>query len=1325
MIHSSQKPPDKLPLTKGQAVDTMVKFLNQDKYSPPPKTNIIISPSAAAHNNNQPFSYTKPTSVSPDPNLYARSLSPDRPPSPINKMNEDSNRGIIYAQVVCGDNGVRGGSKQTIHTSVPREKFGHNSDEDEGLGYEDTRMKYRDQTDYSYRNFDDTSYHVKDSPITPRFKEFRNHKFVGDELEYENEYPPDDYDLKDLRGRGDGMDARRRESLAEPDDSRFDKKADLSYRRELLENRFNARRNRDQTSPGNTRYTPEKDFVEEASPIETTRKYVNETSARYFKDSENVASGFSEKYTSEVKKERDGTLTRNEHRAKSKFNPNTSMFEPVSAKELDRREFIDKRLAEEPRETKYFSQKHIRYFPPEPDYEPPSLDSQASGPRYSPEDRKYKKAYTSSQDGLNSTSRYKHKHEKFGSNRDHYASNPEIAQKRADAFNENRDEYDPSRPETYHNSLRRQSHNKSDKHYRMSDDYLEQTSSRSLRQQDSNGKKDYGEETSGPESSRSRYDNDRDRDNKFADSGIENDYRKDSNGDIHSRGAVPSSSKDYHGRKPKSEPRNESEDEGFASSLLIASERQHTEDNCSPVKGKFNLDSMDYRRSAARREEFIHRERSIDDGSFYDPRLDKFEERTTLHRVDAKPPKAVKKISGLEKMKQLFSRDSSKKSKKDKEKYKANETRVQDNNAMVKEEDLRRRYTEYRGSSEDLDVIDSRRGRLSKHSDLESESRNSLSIARHSRTSKYRDDEDSSAMDYDYSQRRRMATPSPSPSPPRRPVEKPTVQRKDTPRKPLVSSTNGWFKSLDRLSKNKSKTSKVEKDSVLTTTEEESNFTPKRYTPNSSKAPTKSLRFFGDTDQESNGSSSKNQTTLRKRSSNASAKIESQNRTLTRNGKSLSSSVHALDRTERYDGHRSSSLTNLQNGLDSRQNLLANSYNKEKYNGNRRDLHNISEIHSNSETESQFEEREKYYKENGRDYKNESDAMKGDRKPPMSPLRDKRRSRSHSAPKISKSMPKTYHGSRGDLVDDNRTYLPELHTSKNDLRGIKPELMGSKSELRSRRRRVPAAGATSPADSSTEGDSSHQSQRSTVYLHAATVGDIPSKGRISRGKSRDDVSSVNSSLNPHVKTVSRSFSVLAPWKPRHYREGQDINYSQSGHQSTMKRSEKSSRTSTPVKNESTFGFNKNKSNSTRNLTTSKYDVRPSEERTIPPKSGSSTLTRHLNKTEDRKKSTSSSTLNRKTDKLRSGHASSKENLGSQHFNTMSKTRSDLRDRNYKKSMSTEVLSRESPPKGTKRSSIEREKLARSISMPKDPNKSAGWFRISKKSKKIENPSRVY
>lgn len=61
---------------------------------------------------------------------------------------------------------------------------------------------------------------------------------------------------------------------------------------------------------------------------------------------------------------------------------------------------------------------------------------------------------------------------------------------------------------------------------------------------------------------------------------------------------------------------------------------------------------------------------------------------------------------------------------------------------MVKEEDLRRRYTEYKGSSEDLDVIEPHRGRNSRASDLES----GVSIVRNSRGSRIRDDEDSSAL---------------------------------------------------------------------------------------------------------------------------------------------------------------------------------------------------------------------------------------------------------------------------------------------------------------------------------------------------------------------------------------------------------------------------------------------------------------------------------------------------------------------------------------------------------------------------------------------------
>lgn len=84
--------------------------------------------------------------------------------------------------------------------------------------------------------------------------------------------------------------------------------------------------------------------------------------------------------------------------------------------------------------------------------------------------------------------------------------------------------------------------------------------------------------------------------------------------------------------------------------------------------------------------------------------------------------------------------------------------------------------------------------------------------------------------------------------------------------------------------------------------------------------------------------------------------------------------------------------------------------------------------------------------------------------------------------------------------------------------------------------------------SGTEGESSQLSQRSVVYLHATTVGEIPTPYTLnSRRKavSRDDLAAPRSkNLTPMTRTVSRSVSVLAPWKPRHLREGYEINYSQ-------------------------------------------------------------------------------------------------------------------------------------------------------------------------------------
>ncbi|XP_039297711.1 J domain-containing protein DDB_G0295729 isoform X2 [Nilaparvata lugens] len=86
----------------------------------------------------------------------------------------------------------------------------------------------------------------------------------------------------------------------------------------------------------------------------------------------------------------------------------------------------------------------------------------------------------------------------------------------------------------------------------------------------------------------------------------------------------------------------------------------------------------------------------------------------------------------------------------------------------------------------------------------------------------------------------------------------------------------------------------------------------------------------------------------------------------------------------------------------------------------------------------------------------------------------------------------------------------------------------------------------SSAESTLEEDSGH-SQKSVVYLHAATVGDIPGSRKLHRSQitagrrsmSREELSSnkTDSTFVPHKRTLSRSISVLAPWRPRHPRDG--------------------------------------------------------------------------------------------------------------------------------------------------------------------------------------------
>ena len=115
-----------------------------------------------------------------------------------------------------------------------------------------------------------------------------------------------------------------------------------------------------------------------------------------------------------------------------------------------------------------------------------------------------------------------------------------------------------------------------------------------------------------------------------------------------------------------------------------------------------------------------------------------------------------------------------------------------------------------------------------------------------------------------------------------------------------------------------------------------------------------------------------------------------------------------------------------------------------------------------------------------------------------------------------------------------------------------------------------SSGESTTGDSSQQSQNSQRSQRSVVYLHAATgmlmpsqcnnipcscsllinkwlckifdkVGEIPGPNERRRAASREEL---NRPLQASTRTVSRSVSVLAPWRPRNYREPYEINYDQ-------------------------------------------------------------------------------------------------------------------------------------------------------------------------------------
>jgi len=53
-----------------------------------------------------------------------------------------------------------------------------------------------------------------------------------------------------------------------------------------------------------------------------------------------------------------------------------------------------------------------------------------------------------------------------------------------------------------------------------------------------------------------------------------------------------------------------------------------------------------------------------------------------------------------------------------------------------------------------------------------------------------------------------------------------------------------------------------------------------------------------------------------------------------------------------------------------------------------------------------------------------------------------------------------------------------------------------------------------------------------------------SREELSSIKSTTSKATTQNTLQPQTRTVSRSISMLAPWKPKHLSDGYEINYSQ-------------------------------------------------------------------------------------------------------------------------------------------------------------------------------------
>ncbi|GLV39616.1 uncharacterized protein CBL_08317 [Carabus blaptoides fortunei] len=1215
MIHCSQQPPEKIPLTRGNNVDKMVKRLNNNKNSLPRMTsNVLITPSEnVGHNNNQPFSYTQPRTETElaDPNADVFNA----PSSPV-----------VYAKIVSGaeNTEVNGKHKQTVQTFYKsRRKYFPHSDSDEGLGYEENSFNVNTHHERKENKHDSSTY-LDEFPITPRYKYIPTN--FGD-----SEYETDPVNLdSSARGQADGMDSKRRESLTEPHtindhDGMFvtNGRSNLSYRRDLLESRINSRRLGEKNSTLN-RSSPE--ILHRVNSPVVSR-----------------------------------TVT--EIRSSSRRHGSTS---PVQLRSRNISESETERHVKESRIIHTDSRQLFEY---ERIYD-------CANEVYDSKPATVPISYHPSENINNAFNKYKQKSEKstMSKDRDYYKSTPDIHSDAYDVPYKN-DHHFVS--ETYHDSLRRHKHNGT------------------------------AEETS--KSKKKYFMHSRDGKDKYGDSGIVNDINR-------SPGENGKSPQPYQHRSS-----NESEDEGFASSLLIASEKQHTEENFDTVNGhpRKGYDSDKEARMHNKelhhqqhetlfkrkdgnknKHEYVHRERSIDDGSHYDPRIDKNLEgkRETLKPVDKKPPK----MSSLEKMKKLFSRDSSKK----------NKTATVDRPEMVREEYLRARYKEYRGNSPAIDKHSSKSREYLDRMDEKNSSRNREYLERMNDKNSRRSREYLDRMDEKRA---------------REPVDEKHGKNRDYPER---DDRHKSREHLDREDKSKSR-EYLDKEDRNTACSRE-------YLNREDRNTARSREHLDKEDKN----------TIRSREYvDREDKHGNRSREFLERGTDRPDFARTREYLERDDKSRSREYLDKEDKHFSK----SREYLDEKHSKSREYLNKMDEHHSESRHhnydnsqpldyssrrrvstpspspprqvnkhmekvkekpthEGWFKSLDRFSLKKNKTEKPPKETVKDDtlkeaHPPPTKSLRffgdtdtetnDSVRRKSSvrsrtDAQTFSTSTPararsqstRNLHNiseefdNSTDSLQNNNTYrsVQNIPESDMDMKSKQRSVAKSpvvaqrdkKNTLKMKNDRKKRNEASS-ADSSVEGDSSQQSQRSVVYLHAATVGDIPGPHYLSKSGRRMEPTATMSK-----KTLSRSFSVLVPWKLRSPNEDSEIDYSSS----TMKSARSGRRDAkTSTKDQS----------ATKNGYTLKRKTKSKE-------ALSHTLSR---KSEDNGTRSTSSTLYKKREKQ-----PNENNRYAKDDKKMSK-----------KSMSVESL-------GHDKHSLKRRKdpkvISRSVSLPRDTEKSAGWFGTSKK-----------